>query len=75
MPGASWGQRRGDNSDFLDTHDIAEQGLNVELRQLSRSSQSCETDPEGCNQTQSVLRAASSGKQLKSKSIHILNDF
>jgi hypothetical protein len=75
MPGSLWFQRRGDFADFADSHDIAEQGLNVELRQLSRSSSSWETATEGCIQKLSILPGAPTGKEPKSKSYYIFHDF
>jgi hypothetical protein len=74
MPGASWAQRREEFAEFAESHDIAEQGLDVELRQLSRKHQFGKPSTKGYSLEPSALKAEPGQQDTNSKSIFIAND-
>jgi hypothetical protein len=74
MSGASWTQRREEFAEFADSHDIAEQGLDVELRQLSRKHQLGKPSTKGSSLELSALKTEPRQQETNSKSIFNSND-
>jgi hypothetical protein len=74
MPGASWNQRREEFAEFAESHDIAEQGLDVELRQLSRKHQFGKPPTKGSSLEPSALKTEPRQQETNSKSIFNSND-
>jgi hypothetical protein len=68
MPGASWAQRREEFAKFAESHDIAEQGLDVELRQLSRKHHFGQPSTKGSSLELSALKAEPRQQDTNSKS-------
>jgi hypothetical protein len=74
MPGASWAQRREEFAKFAESHDIAEQGLDVELRQLSRKHHFGKPSTKESSLEPSALKAEPRQQDTNSKSSFKAND-